>query len=672
MLASHAVRTTRKPASPDETESTRLRLTFLTLLVVSLFVLLFSRLWFLQIMAGERFAELAEGNAVRTVSIEAPRGNILDRDGRVLVTNKYVYVVSVQVSEMGPRKDRVLSNLAELLDTTKAELEQAIATSTVSPVRPKPVATNVPEELVFYLWENQSTKYPGVYAELLPRRQYPHGQLAAHVLGYLGEISAEELATERYADYRQGDQVGWSGVEKSHEEQLRGVEGARNYEVNASGEVLRQIDEILPTPGNDLRLTIDLELQRMAEKALLNGLQRARATADSEARSKSGNFEAPAGAVVLLDPDNGAVRAMASWPSFAPERFVGGVSQRYYQSLLNERNDFPLLNRAIQSSYPPGSVFKIVTAAAALRNGFMGLEEELPCPGSWDWNGTVYNNWNPGDSGFMDIRASLVNSCDTVYYELARRMWTKEQETGAKVEYLPAEARRWGFGSELGIDLPSEVSGVVPGRAWRREYWQNAREGYCAQAKVSTDAYAKQLYTELCSPEGAKWRGGDEVNLSIGQGDMQTTPLQIVSAFGAVANGGTIYRPRVASATISQDGLARRFEPGVVSRIGLADERLAAIREGLIGVTASGGTAGGVFGDFAVPVAGKTGTAEMKPKQPFAWFSAFAPVEDPEYVAVAVVEEGGGGSQTAAPIVKELFSGIFGVDAEIGVGEATD
>lgn len=676
MLPSGAVLTNSRPAALDAAESTRLRLTFLALVVVSLFVLLFARLWFLQVMAGERYADRAEGNAVRTIATEAPRGKLLDRNGEVLVRNRYAMVVSVQPEEMGERADEVLADVAELLGMSVTEITDLIENSRVSSLRPKPIAVDVPPEIAFYIHENGADRFPGVYAETLPRREYPHGQLAGHVVGYVGEISGAELDSERYEGYRAGDLIGWAGVERTFESVLRGEEGLRHLEVNSSNRVVRTVQETLPKPGADLVLTIDLEVQQMAEGALAEGIEMARRTRDRDPQRGKDYFEAPGGAVVVLDPTNGEVVAMASYPTFAPADFVGGVSTAQWDYLQDPENHFPLINRAIQSSYPPGSVYKIVSAAAALDSGFMGPNERRECPGSWSWAGSVYNNWRRTDSGLMDLEEAIVDSCDTIFYALAREMWEHEQETGAVKEILPEMSAAFGLGRLTGIDLPVERSGVVPGREWRREYWQANRETYCTKARqLEPESYAQRVNADLCE-RGGDWRGGDAVNMSIGQGDLQTTPLQVANAFAAVANRGTLYRPHVAREVVGRDGTVRTVEPEVIGTLPVDRGHLDYIEAGLRGVTAPGGTAGGVFGSFPVAIAGKTGTAELKPKQPFAWFAGYnvEPLAGRRYVVVAMVEEGGGGSQTAAPIVRRVFEGLAPTVEESAIrpGEVTD
>jgi penicillin-binding protein 2 len=655
------VRTTLPPPATDE--RTRLRLTFVAALLLSVFVVLVARLWFVQIVGGDRYQVLAERNRVRAVTLEAPRGRVLDRSGRVLVDNRQVHVIGVAVDEMGDRRNEVLADLARLLGTDVVAIDARIASAPVDPVRPVPVAFDVPERIALFVWEHQATRFPGVHAELVPRRSYPHGRLAAHVLGYTGEITPEQLGDSAYEGVDAGAQVGMAGVERSYDRVLRGAPGTRELEIDAAGDVVRQTSERLPTPGADLQLTIDLDIQRRAEQALATGIARARRQTDDEGRG-DGRFAAPAGAIVVLDPRDGAVRAMASYPAFEPAAFVGGIDAAGYAALLDPAAHAPLVNRAVQATYPPGSVFKIVSAAAALRHRFATPRTEIACPGVWRWNGggAPFRNWRSENLGGMTLSESLAQSCDTVYYELAKRMWEAEEQRGRTDELIGAEARRFGFGSASGIDLPAERAGVVPGRRWRRQFWEAHHDSYCAQAERATSAGTRRLLAELCSPAGAQWRGGDAVNLSIGQGDLQASPLQVAVSMAAIANAGAVPSPHVGSAVIAAGGAQRAVAARSATALDLEPQAMDAIRQGLQGVTAAGGTAAAAFSGAAPPVAGKTGTAEAGANQPFAWFAGYGPTTGARHVVVAVIEQGGSGSASAAPIAREVFDGLAALE----------
>jgi penicillin-binding protein 2 len=625
------VRTATLPNVTDE--STRLRLAFLAALLITAFTILIVRLWYIQIVTGDRYAALAERNRVRTVALEAPRGRVLDRAGRVLVDNRQVHVLGVRTEEMGDRRDAVLADLARLLGITDVEVRERIAQAPEDPIRPVPVAFDVPERIALFVWEHQSTRFPGVYAELLPRRSYPHGQLAAHVLGYTGEVTQELLDQPAYANVDPGAQVGMAGVERSYERALGGAPGRRVFEIDATGDVVRQMSERLPTPGADLELTIDLEVQRLAEGALADGIARARRQADPEKRG-TGRFAAPGGAVVVLDPRDGALRAVASYPTFAPEAFVGGIDARSYAALIDPASHAPLINRAVQSAYPPGSVFKIVPAAAALRHRLATPETTFPCPSAWRWNGSgpPFRNWTSVDMGAMTLSESLTHSCDTVYYELAKRMWEAEERSGSAEEYVGQEARRFGFGAASGVDLPGERDGMVPGRRSPPE-------------------------------EGGRWRGGDAVNLAVGQGAMLASPLQVAVSMATVASAGAVPAPHVGAEVRPPDGSVRTVAVDDRTALDLDPDALDAIRAGLEGVTGPGGTAADAFAGSTMPVAGKTGTAEAGVNQPFSWFAGYGPTTGARYVVVAMVEQGGSGSQTAAPIAREIFDGLAALEA---------
>jgi penicillin-binding protein 2 len=664
--------------------SPALRLTFLTVIVIGLFLALFSRLWFLQVLAGDRYVELADTNRLRTVVTEAPRGRILTSDGEELVKNRPALTISAERQLLldgndeprGEEAERVLDRLSDLLQLDRAEILERLTSRRYSPFRAVPVAFDVAPEVVFAVREQQEL-FPGIVAEMLPVRTYPHGTLAAHMVGYLGEISESELADPAFADYRGGDLVGRGGLEEVYEPDLRGTEGQRVLEVTAQNAVVEVISEREPVQGNDLVTTLDLDLQVAVERLLEDGIVASR----NEIHTASGrNLPSTGGSAIVLDPRDGSILAMASYPSFDPREFVGGVTQDYWAEITDPENSTPLFNRPIQAAHPPGSVFKTVTGAAFLEAGLVGPYTELPCPSSWQLADITFNNWNRANEGAMGLSEALMRSCDTYFYELAHRQWQREQaEGGAEAEILPGVAEKWGFGRRLGIDLPSERAGTVPGREWRRAYWDRHRGDYCRNAEeLPEGTYGQRVNADLCQ-FGGNWRGGDAVNTSIGQGDVLSTPLQVAASYMAIANGGTIHRPHLGRSVVGLDGEeVRRIEPEVISELGLDGAEVAAIQDGLRRVVMhERGTAFGAFDGFPldeVPVAGKTGTAELKPKVPFAWFAAYAPADDPAYVVVVNVEEGGGGSQTAAPITRNILEHLFGItraeDAEFEAGDA--
>lgn len=648
-----------------------LRISLLTALIAVLFLALLSRLWFLQVLAGERYEQLAQSNEVEIVILEPPRGRILAADGEELVKNRPAQTISANRQQLldgagqpvDAEAEAVLDRLGALLDMTRDEILERMTSRKYSPFRPVPIKEDVADEAIFAVREHQEL-FPGVVAETLPVRTYPHDSLAAHVVGYIGEISDEQLTEEQYRDYRLGDLIGWAGLEKTYEPWLQGQEGERKLRVNARGAVLDVIEDEEPVRGHDLVTTLDLELQRQVERLLEDGI-----LASRNVQRRDGRYlPSVAGSAVVLDPRNGEVRAMASWPSYDPSAWVNGISPDYFQAIHSREHHTPVLNRAVQGIYPPGSVFKIVSGAAMLEAGVVGPHTPVSCPPSWNLGGITFRNWNTRHEGQLALDDALKRSCDTYFYQLAYANWQRErniaEETGSVDEMLPDVAEDFGLGVRTGIDLPSEAAGVIPGREWRREYWEENRDVYCRKAEeLSEGSYAQRINADLCE-DGGVWRGGDAVNSSIGQGDVLTTPLQIATAYAGIANDGTVMRPHVGKELRTPEGgVAETIEPGPMATLPLDAEELATIQRGLEKVVMEPrGTANFPFRGFPleeIPVAGKTGTAEMKPKVPYAWFVAYAPADDPRYVVVVSVEEGGGGSQTGAPIARRILEAAF-------------
>jgi len=644
-----------------------LRLAFLSALSILLLGALLARLWFLQVLAGDRFAELADSNRLRTVVSQAPRGHILAQDGTELVRNRPSLALTADrqalVNDAGrprsPEAERAVTRLADLLQLDVETVLTRINDRRYSPFRPVPVAVDVAPELVFAVRQNQEL-FLGVSAETLPVRDYPQGDLAAHLVGYLGQISREELADPRYADYRGGDLVGRGGLEQSYEADLRGSSGQRILVVNRRGNVLDVQSDRAPVAGHDLVTWLDLDIQRATEDALREGIIASRSIRRTDGRL----LPSTAGSAIVMDARTGGIIAMASYPTFDPREFIGGVSRDYWEFVNDPAQAQPLTNRPIAGQYPPGSVFKIVSGAAMLDAGLVTPASLVGCPGSFTVADVTFRNWNPANEGPMTLGTALKRSCDTYFYALSFRQWQREQREETPDEVIQRVARSFGMGQRLGVDLPGEQAGVVPGRTWRQEFWLRYRDGYCTRAEAApVGSLERALLTDLCR-FGGLWRGGDAVNLSIGQGDLLNTPLQVAASYQAIANDGVLMRPTVGFELRDQTGQSvRRIEPEVLGRIDLSDAEIRAIQRGLERVVMEpGGTAVGAFAGFPlnqVPVAGKTGTAERKPRVPYAWFAAYAPSDDPRYVVVVSVEEGGGGSQTAAPIARRILEHLF-------------
>ena len=628
-----------------------MRLSILGLLVIVAFGALFSRLWFLQVLASEDYRVLARENKVRRVQSEPPRGRILDRNGKVLVGNRLSLSVTIDRQSLrGPRQQRrVLERLGRVLDRLRSDLRSNLLNPAVSSYKPVPVAADVSRKDVTYLAENQED-FPGVGYELLPVRTYPQGALAAHVLGYVGQISEEELkdpyfrrARPRYVG---GDLIGKAGIERTYDRYLRGRPQIEKVIVNSGGEVTERSVIRPEEPGRDLTVTLDARIQRLTEKALISGIQAARAA----------NYQATGGGVTVMDPRTGGVVAMASYPTYNPGVLADGISTNEYRALGAATPDDPaddkLLNRALQGQRPPGSTFKVVTAGAAMASGVANSSSYLACPPSFTY-GITFNNWTSADMGSMGFARSLEVSCDTFYYALGARM----EDTFGAEEPFQKYARRAGFGHDTGIDLPNEAAGRVPDRAW------------CNEIKKATDG-------AIC-PYG--WVPGYTINMSIGQGDLIVTPLQMATTYAAIANGGKVWRPHL-GARLSVPGpsgrgrVVRKFDTRVTARLPLEEDELRVIRQGLVQViSGASGTAAGAFSGFPLdklPLAGKTGTAELSSTDSSlndAWFLSYGPTPSPKYVISVYVERAGHGGESAAPIAREIWEGIGGFSSTTDV-----
>ncbi len=632
----------------------KLRASALGLIALGLLATLLARLWFLQVLAGEQYASAAVDNSVRLVSVEAPRGKVLDRNGKELVKNRPSLSVAIRKDDL--RDDQiVIPKLSRLLGVPAKDIRKRLGDKRTSPYKPVVVAEDVKPETIFMIRERQD-EFPGVETVTLPVRVYPYGRLASHIVGYVGEINASELKRLRDKGYRLGDSIGRDGVERSYEQYLRGRPGLDKLEVNARGVVLRTLGHQDPIPGNDLQLSIDVDVQKVAEDAIALGMLRARGQTFRETKER---FLAPAGAAVVLDARTGEVVAAASVPGYDPSKFVGGVDPEYFAYLNDPKNNQPLLNRVIQAAYPPGSTFKPFVAAGALTTRQATIGGAYPCTTVFEFGDRPFRNWKP-QNATISLAQSLIESCDTVFYRFGANWWRQDQsdlQNGRKPdEDMQAWARRFGFGRTTGVDLPNEDDGRVPDREWKRRLWERNKDYYCRLGRQG-DA----IYKDLCR-YGYLWRGGDSVNMSIGQGEVNSTPLQVAVGYAAIANGGNVMQPHVGRTILSPDGKpVKQIAPRVASKSGLARNYIAYIQRALAEVTVDG------TGKFPflgwpleeIPVASKTGSAEIAGKQPFSWFAAYAPATNPRYVVVSVVEQAGFGSQVSGPIVRRIMDKLF-------------
>jgi penicillin-binding protein 2 len=642
---------------------TRTRVKILAALVVFMFAVLTTRLWFLQVLAQPQFEQMAQQNQVRVVPITPLRGEILDRTGKVLVGRRSSVVVTIDPLALPVKQtDAVLFRLSNLLKVPVPDLVTRLKSVQYLPYQPVPVAEDVTQRNVFYIREHQDL-FPGVGYQLSAVPAYPQGDAAAQILGYIARITPAEAKQSGLKDWPLTAQVGQTGLEAVYDAFLRGTPGKREIQVNAAGDVLNSNFGRIPSiAGDNLVTSVDVGVQQLAEQSLAQGIKAAHSYLDKE----SGKYlQATGGAVIVMDPRTGRVLALASNPTFDPSVFVKGLTTREYNKLAGSgQNPGALFDRAIQGAYPPGSTFKPFVGAAALKQHLINEGSALNCPAEFsvpgDTSGVVFKNWNPVNSGFMGLASALIQSCDTFFYQLGYKFWQAYVHSGYQVntgrggtEIMQRDLQRMGFGHKAGIDLPAETSGVIPTNEYKRVL----------------EKQAPSVYGKL------PWLPGDNINMSIGQGFVTVTPLQLATAFSALANGGKLYAPRIGWKVQTPDGtVVKVIKPRATGRLPISRQQVAFIRNALTGVVRPGGTAAPAFIGFPlsqIPVAGKTGTADIVGRQPYSWFAAMAPANNPKYVVVALVEQDGHGGTTAAPIVRNILQGLFGLNTS-GVTTGTD
>jgi penicillin-binding protein 2 len=581
------------------------------------FAVIFFRLWFLQVLSGDKYLAEANDNRVREIKVQAPRGEIVDREGRVLVRNRVGYAVKVTPAslpedlaerrEMYARLGRVLAMRPRRIERRVERQLRALPFATAT------VKTDVPETLFAYLLERQE-RFPGVTIERVFLRQYPHHEVGAHLFGTVGEVTAEQLDTERYRGVDMGDRVGQSGIEAEYDRFLRGKNGASRVQVDALGNLSRELRRREPQQGRQLRLSVDLDVQRVGQEALASGTG--------------------AGAFAVMDVRNGQVVALGSQPSFDPNIFAKAVRASDYRRLNSEAYGKPLFNRAIQGGYPTGSTFKLITATAALESGLITPDTVLFDGGSLTIGNIVFKNAGGAAYGALALPQALTVSSDVFFYQLGRDMDGRGHGLA-----LQRWARRLGIGRLTGIDLPAEEPGHIPTPRWRNRLFK----------KDLTDR---------------PWSVGDNVNLSVGQGDLAANPLQMAVAYATIANGGRVLRPRLGMRIEDSAGRAlQQLEAPTARRPKIDQSFRQAILEGLYGAANSGGgTSTEVFAGFPIPVAGKTGTAEKGlGREDQSWYVALAPYPDPKYVVAVTDEAGGFGAETAAPMARRILAELFDV-----------
>lgn len=605
-------------SSPEETPGLRRRFIISSLIVVGIFFILALRLWFLQILGADHYRELSERNRIRYVAIDAPRGAIFDRHGTLLVDNRPAFTVSALRQEVDDR-EKLFHSLAKLLETEEEQLEEHWNAGQGLPrYRPLPLLEDIGRQSMEKVQEN-SVDLPGLLVEVKPFRSYPYGEMAAHLFGYLGEVDEDELRQTEFSDYRSGEMIGKTALERMFEERLRGTAGQKRIEVNVRGRELRQVTTRSPLPGQSLYLTIDAKLQQAAEEAMGEN----------------------AGAVVVLDVNNGEVLAFVSRPTFDPALFARGVTSEEWRSLIDNPQN-PMTSKVLRGQYPPGSTFKMVVALAAMEAGTVTPSTKFQCDGSIKLGSYEFRCWKKGGHGSVDLQKAIKESCDVWFYRAGLE---------AGIDRIASVAKRLGLGEPTGFPFGGESSGLIPTREWKKRRF------------------------------GTGWYDGETVISAIGQGFVLATPLQLASMTAALANGGTVWRPQVVQKVVNLEGDTDWiFKPDKLKETVWPAEALKAVRKGMESVVNEvGGTAWRSRLE-TVRFAGKTGTAQVVRRKsdeeeksqvedeiPYqyrdhALFVSYAPADKPQIAVAVVVEHGSHGSSVAAPIAKALYEAYFALE----------
>ena len=577
-------------------------------MIISVLVIavLIGRAAYLQIYQGEYYAGLADGNRIRIVPSMAPRGTFYDRNGELLVTNRPGFSVSL-LPLTAPISDDVIDRLSDLLKVPTDEIKTKIAGhSGFNPIR---IKTDVTPDIVSII-EEQKSQYPGVVIEVTPIRDYILKQEGAHTFGYVSEINDTELEKMKDEGYKSGDIIGKFGLEKVYDKELRGENGGQQVEVDVSGKPVQILGRKEPVPGDDLELTIDINLQQAAEKAVDEQLTQ---------------IGAHAAAAVVMNPQTGEILAMVSRPAFDPNLFAHGISSKDWNQ-LNNNPYHPMDNKTITGEYPPGSTFKIVTGTAALTEGVVTPDEQIFDSGH-HW--IIPKGNADGEAlGWLNFRTALAHSDNVYFYEMGNRLG---------IDRLEKYARMFGLGAKTGIDLPYEASGLVANRRYKEKNFDDG-----------------------------EWYLSETFDAAIGQGFNLVTPLQAAMVMGEIAADGKRYKPHVVNRIIAPDGsVVKDFQPELLSQLDVPEEDIKLVQDGLHDVTKYG-TAASSFRGFTVDIAGKTGTAENSQGRDHGWFVAYGPFDNPNIVVAVIVENGGYGSQSAVPIGRKILEAAFGLNQDSG------
>ena len=659
----------------------RLRLFVIGVLVFSLLCTLFGRLWYMQVMSGADYSQAATQQHIRQVLVPAPRGTIVDSQGRTLVGNRVSVVITVDRSVLAKLPDSqqnvVLARLAKVLGQKPKDLKARTmlcgepgaskppACWNGTPYQPIPVAKDVSEQVAIEVMERRED-FPGIAADSQTLRAYPspYKVNAAHILGYLSPITTEELEDMDKAGQdsvpHRSDLVGRAGVERSYDKLLRGTPGEKDVIVDAVGYTTGIKKQTAPVPGATLVTTIDARIQASVEAQLKNAIMTARKQYDKITKKK---YVADSGAAVVMDTKTGRIVAMASYPSYDPGVWVGGISQRELDALYSTKSGTPLVSRALQGQLAPGSTFKPITTSAALGAGY-SPKTRLDCSSYFEVGNRRFKNYESASYGMIGFDRALALSCDTFFYRIAYALWLKEGGNSSDVstrDPLVEMAQKFGLGKPTGIDLPGEVSGRIADRKWKKTYYDAQKDYYCkiaANPPAGTSAFLKQFAREFCV-DGYKYRAGDAVNFAIGQGDTTITPLQLATVYSALSNGGTLYEPRVVQSWVGANGKPHEIKPVVKAKLPVPGNTLKYIDTALKQTTVSG-TAAWKFQGFPldkIPVRAKTGTAEVYGKQTTSWLASYTD----RYAVVMMISQAGTGSGAGGDAVRKIYETLYNI-----------
>ena len=657
----------------------RLSLLATQIFIAGLMLALFGRLFYLQIAAGPTYRDAALSIQSRDVVTPANRGFIVDSSGVPLALNKVGLAVTVdrtKIDKLSDKGESVIQDLVKLLGLDFADVWQRTRLCgelpkgqkagcwTGSRFQPISITKEADPQIALKIVE-LSDRYPGISATPVAIRNYPEtlGTNAGHVLGYVGPLTEEDLSGASGRSYFRSESIGKAGLEIKYDEYLRGIPGIKTLIVDRKEAVTTTSKNTKPTAGNHLVTSLDVRIQSAAELALNDAVKRARAS----------GYRADGGAAVVMDVRNGQVLALASNPTFDPNAFERGLTVKQASNLFSEKAGVPALNRALQGLYAPGSTFKAVSLIAAKDAGY-SLKANYACPSEFQVGNRAFQNFESKSQGTLSMKRAIAVSCDTIFYKIAYDEWVRDGGLRPKSnpnDYFFNAAKKFQMDQKTGIDLPSESAGRLANREWRKNWYAQNKDYYCnykdRAPKASQTAFLLQLARENCL-DGDKIRAGDAVNFSIGQGDTVITPIKLAQMYAAIANGGTIWKPTVAKAIVKTDGtVLKTFSPEKLGNLGEDQATLSFLQDALHEVTISG-TSAGVFANFPIPTSGKTGTAQVFGKNPngsaksdTSWYAGYAPTNNPRYVAVMMVSQGGFGAGTSGLGVRKIFETIFGV-----------